>query len=57
MTHPALLDTKGIIFVFLYLFSLILVGIIGHLSKKENTMGVFYLAGRNMSGIVLFLTL
>lgn len=57
MTNTPLLDTGGIVFISLYLFSLIGVGLLGHFSKKESTMGDFYLAGRNMGGGVLLLTL
>jgi SSS family solute:Na+ symporter/sodium/pantothenate symporter len=57
MEMPPLLDNTGIIFIFLYLFSLIGVGLMGHFSKKENNLGDFYLAGRGMGGFVLFLTL
>ncbi len=52
-----LLDGSGIIFLFIYLFSLIGIGLLGHFSKKENSLGDFYLAGRGMGGFVLFLTL
>ena len=57
MNYTPLLDTGGIAFISLYLLSLIGVGLLGHFSKKENTMGDFYLAGRSMGGFVLFLTL
>ena len=57
MESMPLLNQGGIIFVFLYLFSLIGVGLLGHYSKKEDSLGDFYLAGRGMGGMVLFLTL
>ena len=57
MESIPLLNQGGIIFVFLYLFSLIGVGLLGHYSKKEDSLGDFYLAGRGMGGMVLFLTL
>ena len=57
MDSTPLLDASGIIFISIYLFSLIGVGLLGYFAKKENTMGDFYLAGRGMGGIVLFLTL
>ena len=57
MDSIPLLDQGGIIFLFLYLFSLIGVGLLGHYSKKEDSLGDFYLAGRGMGGMVLFLTL
>ncbi len=57
MESIPLLNQSGIIFVFLYLFSLIGIGLLGHYSKKEDSLGDFYLAGRSMGGMVLFLTL
>ena len=57
MDIAPLLDTSGVIFLFIYLFSLIIIGVIGHFSKKEDSLGDFYLAGRGMGGVVLFLTL
>ena len=57
MDSAPLLNHGGIIFLFLYLFSLVGVGLLGHYSKKEDSLGDFYLAGRGMGGIVLFLTL
>ena len=57
MDSAPLLNHGGIIFLFLYLFSLIGVGLLGYYSKKEDSLGDFYLAGRGMGGIVLFLTL
>ena len=57
MESAPLLNHGGIFFLFLYLFSLIGVGLLGYYSKKENSLGDFYLAGRGMGGTVLFLTL
>ena len=57
MDSAPLLNNDGIIFLFLYLFSLIGVGLLGYYSKKEDSLGDFYLAGRGMGGFVLFLTL
>ena len=57
MDTAPLLNNNGIIFLFLYLFSLIGVGLLGYYSKKEDSLGDFYLAGRGMGGFVLFLTL
>jgi len=57
MDSTPLLNHGGMIFLFLYLFSLIGVGLLGYYSKKEDSLGDFYLAGRGMGGIVLFLTL
>ena len=57
MDSAPLLNNHGIIVLFLYLFSLIGVGLLGYYSKKEDSLGDFYLAGRGMGGFVLFLTL
>jgi SSS family solute:Na+ symporter/sodium/pantothenate symporter len=57
MNSIPLLTQGGIIFLFLYLFSLIGVGLLGRYYKKEDSLGDFYLAGRGMGGMVLFLTL
>ncbi len=52
-----LLDTQGIIFLLLYLFSLIGVGIVGLLKSKESSMQDFYLGGTGFGITVLFLTM
>ena len=57
MKTEILFNYTELLFIFLYLFSLIGVGLLGRYSKKENTLGDFYLAGRGMGGFVLFLTL
>jgi SSS family transporter len=57
MNSDPLLGTGGIIFVGLYLFSLIGIGMAGRMARKENTLSDFYLAGRGMGVFVLFLTL
>ena len=57
MTSSPLLDNEGIMFLFIYLFSLIGIGILGRFARKEDSLGDFYLAGRGMGGFVLFLTL
>ncbi len=57
MDAAVLLDTTGIIFMGVYLLSLILVGLVGRFARKEDTMADFYLSGRNMGLFVLFLTL
>lgn len=54
---PILLSTGGIIFMGVYLVSLILVGLIGRFARKEDSLDDFYLSGRNMGLFVLFLTL
>ena len=55
-TQP-LLSTGGMIYMGLYLFSLIGIGLAGRFARKENTMADFYLAGRGMGVFVLFLSL
>ncbi len=55
--NNALLDTSGIIFLLLYLVSLIAVGIVGLLRSKEDSMQDFYLGGTGFGVTVLFLTM
>ena len=57
MKNTALLDTTGIVFMSVYLLSLLLVGVVGRLARKEDSMSDFYLSGRGMGLFVLFLTL
>lgn len=57
MNSSPLLDTNGIIFMGIYLFSLIMVGLAGRYARKEDSMADFYLGGRSMGLFVLFLTL
>jgi len=57
MNTEILFNYTELLFIFLYLLSLIGVGLLGRYSTKENTLGDFYLAGRGMGGFVLFLTL
>ena len=57
MDSNALLSNGGIVFMSIYLCSLILVGFWGRLKRKEESLSDFYLAGRNMGLFVLFLTL
>ena len=57
MHNEPLLGTGGLIFMGLYLFSLIGIGLAGRLARKENTLSDFYLAGRGMGVFVLLLTL
>ena len=52
-----LLDTHGIIFLLLYLVSLIGVGIVGLLRSKESSMQDFYLGGTGFGVTILFLTM
>lgn len=57
MNHEPLLSSGGIIFMGLYLGSLVLIGLLGRIKRKEDSLSDFYLAGRNMGFFVLFLTL
>ena len=57
MHNEPLLGTGGLIFMGLYLFSLIGIGLAGRLARKDNTLSDFYLAGRGMGVFVLLLTL
>ena len=57
MNQDPLLSSSGIIFMVLYLSSLILIGLLGRIKRKEDTLSDFYLAGRGMGFFVLFLTL
>ncbi|MGR3302797.1 MAG: sodium:solute symporter family protein [Candidatus Scalindua sp.] len=57
MENTALLDTAGIVFMGVYLASLLLVGVAGRFARKENSLSDFYLGGRGMGLFVLFLTL
>ncbi len=57
MDNSPLISSSGIIFMGVYLSSLILIGLLGRLKQKENSMADFYLAGRGMGLFVLFLTL
>jgi SSS family transporter len=55
--NTPLLDTTGIVFMGVYLVSLILIGVAGRCARKENSLADFYLSGRGMGLFVLFLTL
>ncbi len=55
--NTSLVSTGGTVFILIYLISLIGIGLIGRYSRKENSMSDFYLAGRGMSMVVLFLSL
>ncbi|WP_299490043.1 sodium:solute symporter family protein [uncultured Shewanella sp.] len=56
MTNP-LLNPPSMIFLILYLVSLIGVGILGKQKSQENTLNDFYLGGKSFGVGVLFLTL
>lgn len=53
----SLISDKGLIFIGIYLLSLLLIGYLGKKASKEQSLNDFYLAGRNMGVFVLFLTL
>ena len=57
MNQTPLLGTGGLMFMGLYLLSLIIIGWLGRKAQKENTLADFYLAGRGLGVFVLFLTL
>ncbi len=57
METKALLSNGGLVFMAIYMCSLILIGFWGRLKRKEESLSDFYLAGRNMGLFVLFLTL
>lgn len=52
-----LLGPEGIVFLLVYLLSLIVIGVIGLLKSKENTMADFYLGGSGFGVGILFLTM
>ena len=52
-----LLGPEGIVFLLVYLLSLIGIGIVGLLKSKENTMADFYLGGSGFGITILFLTM
>lgn len=45
------------LFIGIYLFSLILIGMFAYRARKENTLNDFYLAGNSFGLVVIFLTL
>ncbi len=57
MKNIPLLDTTGIVFMSAYLVSLLLIGVVGRMARKEDSLADFYLSGRSMGLFVLFLTL
>ncbi|MDP6923947.1 MAG: sodium:solute symporter family protein [Candidatus Scalindua sp.] len=57
MESIPLLDTTGIVFMSAYLVSLLLIGVVGRMARKEDSLADFYLSGRSMGLFVLFLTL
>ena len=57
MNTTALLGPGGIIFMGIYLTSLIVVGLAGRFARREDSMADFYLGNRGLGLFVLFLTL
>lgn len=57
MNDEALLGTGGVVFIGVYLLSLLIVGILGRMAREENSLADFYLSGRNMGMFVLLMTL
>ena len=57
MNTTALLGPGGIIFMGIYLTSLIVVGLAGRFARREDSMADFYLGNRRLGLFVLFLTL
>jgi len=51
------LTPNGMIFIGVYLFSLIFVGVLGKLASKESSMKDFYLGGSGFGVTILFLTM
>ena len=56
-SETALLGPGGITFLGFYILSFILIGWFGKKAPQENSFSDFYLAGRGMGLLVLFLTL
>ena len=56
-TDQLVFGTGALILVGLYLLSMLGIGWIGRLKRQSNTLADFYLAGRSMGFLVLFLTL
>ena len=55
--EQSLISNNGLIFIGIYLLSLLLIGFLGKKASKEKSLDDFYLRGRNMGVFVLFLTL
>lgn len=52
-----MLSTEGIIFLLIYLTSLIVIGFLGKIAQKESSLKEFYLGGAGFGVFVLFLTM
>ncbi|MEA1881884.1 MAG: sodium:solute symporter family protein [Candidatus Marinimicrobia bacterium] len=57
VNQTPLLGSGGLVFLGLYLLSLIVIGWLGRKAQKQNTLSDFYLAGRGLGVFVLFLTI
>ena len=57
MTKDALLSEMGILFLLIYLASLILIGFAGKFASKEESLKDFYLGGKSFGVTILFLTM
>ena len=57
MNSTALLGPGGVIFLGIYLTSLIVIGLAGRFARRENSMSDFFLGNRGLGLTVLFLTL
>ena len=55
--NGAILDSGGILFLSLYLLSLILIGVAGKFASKESSLKDFYLGGQGFGVTILFLTM
>ncbi len=55
--NSSFLSTGGMIFIGIYLFSLVFVGVLGKLASKESSMKDFYLGGSSFGVTILFLTM
>lgn len=56
-TEAALLSPAGVTILVAYLALLLALGFIGRQARRDNTLADFYLAGRSMGLLTLFLTL
>lgn len=52
-----LLDTSGLVFIGLYLASLLAIGWLANRARKENSLNDYYLAGSSLGSVSLFFTL
>ncbi|MEA2048354.1 MAG: sodium:solute symporter family protein [Campylobacterota bacterium] len=55
--NTTFLSTQSLIFIGLYLFSLIFIGVLGKMASKGSTLKDFYLGGNGFGVTVLFLTM